>query len=600
MWSAAFHEGKLAIERLGLAALVWHERRVLLIALAASLVGPAAAMAVPFAAKLVLDEVIGQGRRELLFPIAIAAGLGVVIQAGAAFAAAQLGALAGQRVVARLRQQLQRHTLRLPVGFFDSHQSGGLVSRVISDTEQVRNLLGAGVLQLVTGAISALLAFAVLVYINWQLTICLTAVLLLMTLSLTKGFTQLHPAFRAAAELQASLAGRLTQVLGGIRVVKTCGAERCEAHAFARDTHRILRVSVQASRRVSGLIATITLATGGVSLVLLVLGGQAVAAGAMTLGDLALFVFLLGLLSTPLVQAAAIGGDLGRARAALARIAEVLDLPAEDVGDVRKLPVPALAGAVVFDEVSYAYVPGRPVLSGVSFSALPGSITALTGPNGAGKSTLLALLMGLDTPTGGRILLDGRPLGSVRLREYRRHLGVVLQVNDLFDGTLRQNISYGRPSASAEEFRRAVRLAQCDEFVEPLPDGYETLVGERGVRLSGGQQQRVAIARAILADPRILLLDEATSQLDSESERLIQEALAVLCSGRTTFVIAHRLSTMRRADQILVLRRGAIVERGTHEELLARRGRNARSSEAQDRWQATSDSRPAEGHRAVG
>jgi len=584
MWSAAFHEGKTAIERLGLRALIWRERRVLLIALAAALIGPVAAMAVPFAAKLVIDEVIGQGRRELLFPIALAAGLAVVIQAGAAFGAAQLGALAGQRVVARLRQRLHRHTLRLPVGFFDSHQSGSLVSRIISDTEQVRNLLGAGVLQLVSGALSAVLAFAVLAYISWQLSIVITAVLLVVSLSLTKGFTRLHPAFRAAAELQASLAGRLTQVLGGIRVVKTCGAERCEAQEFARGTHRVMRVSVQASRRVSGLIATIALANGGVSLVLLVLGGQAVAAGAITLGDLALFVFLLGLLSTPLVQAAALGADLGRAFAALARVAEVLDLPTEDAGDLRKLPVPSLGGGVVFDEVSYAYVPGRPVLSGVSFSAPPGSITALTGPNGAGKSTLLALLMGLDAPTGGRILLDGRPLASVRVREYRRHLGVVLQADHLFDGTLRQNICYGRPGASAEEFRRAVRLAHCDEFVESLPCGYETVVGERGVKLSGGQRQRVAIARAILADPRILLLDEATNQLDSESERLIQEALAVLCGGRTSFVIAHRLATIQRADQILVLQSGAVVERGTHEELLGRRGRYARSCAIQEWW----------------
>jgi subfamily B ATP-binding cassette protein MsbA len=410
-----------------------------------------------------------------------------------------LGALAGQRVVAQLRQRLQWHTLRLPTGFFDAHQSGGLVARIISDTEQVRNLLGAGVLQVASGVLSAVLAFTVLVYIDPWLTFLTAALLLVMLLALTRAFSGLHPAFRSVAELQAELAGKLTQVLGGIRVVKTCGAERLEAHAFTRDTHRVLRVSLHASRRVSALIATIALASGVVSLVLLVLGGQAVAAGAITLGDLALFVFLVGILSTPLMQAAAIGSDLGRAWAALARIAEVLALPTEDVGDTRRLPVPAVTGGVVFDDVSYAYLPGRPVLSGVSFSAPPGSITALTGPNGAGKSTLLSLLMRLDNPTAGRILLDGRPLGSVRLREYRRHLGVVLQANDLFDGTLRQNICYGRPGATTGEFRRAVRLACCDEFVDRLPDGYDTLVGERGVRLSGGQRQRVAIARAMLA-----------------------------------------------------------------------------------------------------
>jgi ABC-type multidrug transport system fused ATPase/permease subunit len=284
------------------------------------------------------------------------------------------------------------------------------------------------------------------------------------------------------------------------------------------------------------------------------------------------------------METAAIGSELGRALAALARIREVLDLPVEDAGEPGRLRLPALAGGVLFDDVSYAYVPGRPVLRGVNFFAPPGSTTALTGPNGAGKSTLLGLLMGFDEPTAGQILIDGLPLGALRLREYRRHIGVVLQGNELLDGTIGENIRYGRPAASVEELRRAARLAHCDEFVETLPDGYETVVGERGVKLSGGQRQRVAIARAILADPRILLLDEATNQLDSESERLIQEALAALCGGRTTFVIAHRLATIRRADQILVLQSGAVVERGTHEELLGRRGGYARLCAGQGWW----------------
>jgi ATP-binding cassette, subfamily B, putative efflux pump len=564
---------RASIRPLNLKTLIWLERRVLLPALAASIVGPLAAMALPFAAKLVVDEVIGNGRGELLLPVALGAVVGLMIQAGAAYGAAQFGAIAGQRVATRLRQRLQRHTMRLPVRFFDSQQSGALVSRVITDTDQVRNLLGSGMLQLVSGGLSAAIAFAVLWSVDWRLTAILTAMLLMVLLGLTRGFHRLHSTFRTAAELQAVLTGRLTQVLGGIMVVKTCAAERREAHRFARDTHRLLQASVQASRGVSTLIAAIALAIGGVSLVLLVLGGQAVVAGGMTLGDLALFVFLLGMLSTPLIQAAAIGGELGRAFAAIARIGEVLDLPVEDPTEPSRLPVPALAGGVVFDDVSYAYVPGRPVLRGVNFFAPPGSTTALTGPNGAGKSTLLGLLMGFDEPTAGHILIDGLPLGALRLREYRRHLGVVLQGNELLDGTIRENIRYGRPAASGEELRRAARLAHCDEFVEGMPDGYETVVGERGVKLSGGQRQRVAIARAMLADPRILLLDEATNQLDSESERLIQEALAALCGGRTTLVIAHRLATVQRADQILVLQSGAVVERGTHEELLLRGGR---------------------------
>jgi ABC-type multidrug transport system fused ATPase/permease subunit len=573
-----------AMRRLNLKMLFWRERRVLLPAVAASMVGPVAGMALPFAAKLVVDEVIGKGRRQLLVPIALGAVAGLMIQAGAAYGAAQLGAIGGYRVATRLRQRLQRHTMRLPVRFFDSQQSGALVSRIITDTDQVRGLLGSGVLQLVSGAFSGAVAFAVLWFINWRLTALLSVLLVAALWGLTRRFHGLHSTFRRAAELQAALAGRLTQVLGGIMVVKTCAAERREAHRFTRDTHRLLRASVEASRGVSGLIAAIALASGGVSLVLLVLGGQAVVAGAMTLGDLTLFIVLAGLLSTPVVQTAAIGSELGRALAALARIGEVLDLPVEDAAERGRLGLAALAGGVLFDDVSYAYVPARPVLRGVNFFAPPGSTTALTGPNGAGKSTLLGLIMGFDEPTAGQILIDGLPLGALRLREYRRHIGVVLQGNELLDGTIAENIRYGRPAASGVEFRRAARLAHCDEFVETMPEGYETLVGERGVKLSGGQRQRVAIARAILADPRILLLDEATNQLDSESERLIQEALGTLCSGRTTFVIAHRLATIQRADQILVLQSGAVIERGTHEELLGRRGRYARSCATQGWW----------------
>jgi len=562
-------------KQLQLGLLVWRERRLLFAALAASVVAPLAGMALPFAVKLMVDDVIGHGRGDLLVPIALLAAAGLMVQAGATYGASQWGAVGGQRVATRLRQQLQRHTIRLPARFFDSQQSGSLVSRIITDTEQVRNLLGYGVLQLVSAALTGVVAFAVLWSINWRLTAVLTGLLLVMMVGLSRGFRGLDTTFRTAAELQAALAGRLTQVLSGIMVVKTCAAERREVHRFARDTHGILRASVAASRRVSGLIAAIALAIGAVSLVLLVLGGQAVAAGGMTLGDLTLFIVLVGLLSTPVVQTAAIGSELGRAVAALGRIAEVLELPLEDGNGSqsgrapRPLRLPAHPASIELDRVSYAYVPGCPVLRDVSFTAPPGTVTALTGPNGAGKSTLLGLLMGLDVPSSGRILLDGRPLSELRLGEYRRSLGVVLQQSQLFDATVEENIRYGRPAASAAEFRQATRLAHCDEFVERLPDGYQTAVGERGVKLSGGQRQRVAIARAILADPRILLLDEATNQLDEESERLIQEALAALCEGRTALVIAHRLSTMRRADQVLVLESGAIVDRGREEPVYA-------------------------------
>jgi subfamily B ATP-binding cassette protein MsbA len=537
---------------------------VLLLALAASIVAPAASMVMPFAAKLVVDDVIGRRRTDLLLRIAFAAGLGLAVQSGATYLAAHLGALGAGRVVTRLRRQLQRHVLRLPARFFRTQQSGALAARIIGDTDQIRGLAGPEILQVVSAAVSAAIAFVVLWFTNWQLTAMLAVLLGVLTLALARGLDRLHPSYRTTSELQAGLAGRLTEVLGGIIVVKSCAAERREAYRLAQESHQLLRASISTSRHVSRLIATIALAIGGVSLVLLVVGGQAVAAGAMTLGDLALFVVLAGMLTTPLMQAAAIGNDLGRGLAALARIAELMACDCEDERSPGGPPVPACAPSVVFDDVSYGYQASHTVLQRVSFSAPPGSVTAVTGPNGAGKTTLLGLLMGLDLPTRGHILLDGVPLVSLRMSEYRRSLGVVLQQTHLFRGTIRENIRYGRPQASLTEFRRAARAAHCDEFVERLPQGYETQVGEWGVRLSGGQRQRIAIARAILGDPRILLLDEVTTGLDSESERLLQEALAALCSGRTAFVITHRPATIQRADQILVLRAGTIVERKTY------------------------------------
>lgn len=555
---------RTALRRVDAAAFLRGERRVLLLALAASIVAPAASMVLPFAARLLVDDVIGRSRTDLLLPIAGAAGLGLAVQAGAAYAAAHLGALGAGRVATRLRRRLQRHVLRLPARFLQSQQSGALAARIIGDTDQIRGLAGPEMLQVVSAAVSAAIAFAVLWFTNWQLTALLAVLLGVLTLALVRGLDRLHPAYRITSELQAGLTGRLTEVLGGIVVVKSCAAERREAHCFAQESHRLLRASISNSRHVSRLIATIALAIGGVSLVLLVVGGQAVAAGAMTLGDLALFVVLTGMVTSPLMQAAAIGNDLGRGLAALARIAELMASEAEDERRPGALAVPACAPGVIFDDVSYGYQARQPVLRRVSFSAPPGSVTAVTGPNGAGKTTLLSLLMGLDLPTSGCILLDKVPLVSLRISDYRRSLGVVLQQTHLFRGTIRENICYGRPQASLAEFRRAARSAHCEEFVERLPQGYDTQVGEWGVRLSGGQRQRIAIARAILRNPRILLLDEATAGLDSESEQLFQEALAALCSGRTTFVITHRLATLQRADQVLVLRAGAIVERGTY------------------------------------
>lgn len=543
-------------------ALLWRERRLVGLGLVAVLINRLAALALPVSAKLVIDGVIGQRRTGLLLPIAVAAGAAILVEAATAFVLSQAGALAGQRTIARLRRRLQAHALRLPVAFFDSSRTGTMVSRIMGDAEQLRTLVGAGAVQLVSGGLTAALALIVLFAVDWRLTALVFALVLLVAIGLTTAVGGLQSRFRCLSEGQAELTSRLAETLGGIRVVKSYVAERREEYAFARAAHRLVREALRAGTGVSALISAIALATGGVSLVLLVLGGHAVAAGAMTLGDLALYVFLVGLLGTPLIQAAAIGSELGRAFAALGRIREFLDLPTEEIEDRGRVPLSGMVGTVVFDRVSYAYVPGRLALRQVSFRAAAGTTTALVGRSGAGKSTLCRLLLAFDQPTSGRILIDGRDLALLRRRDYRRRLGVVLQDDVLFDGTVADNIRYGCPEAGPPALRRAARLAHCDEFVEMLPDGYDTVVGERGVKLSGGQRQRVAIARALLADPRILILDEATSHLDAKSEVLVQDGLRALRSGRTTFVIAHRRSTIETADQVILLERGEVVEGG--------------------------------------
>ena len=541
-------------------ALLWRERRLVGLGLVAVLINRLAALALPVSAKLVIDDVIGQRRTGLLLPIAVAAGAAILVEAATAFVLSQAGALAGQRTIARLRRRLQAHALRLPVAFFDSSRSGSMVSRIMGDAEQLRTLVGAGAVQLVSGGLTASLALIVLFAVDWRLTALVFALLLLVAIGLTTAVGGLQSRFRCLSEGQAELTSRLAETLGGIRVVKSYVAERREEYAFARAAHRLVREALRAGTAVSALISAIALATGGVSLVLLVLGGRAVAAGAMTLGDLALYVFLVGLLGTPVIQVAAIGSELGRAFAGLGRIREFLDLPTEEIEDRGRVPLSGIAGMVVFDRVSYAYVPGRLALRQVSFRAAAGTTTALVGRSGAGKSTLCRLLLAFDQPTSGRILIDGRDLALLRRRDYRRRLGVVLQDDVLFDGTVADNIRYGCPEAAPAALRRAARLAHCDEFVEMLPDGYDTVVGERGVKLSGGQRQRVAIARALLADPRILILDEATSHLDVESEVLVLDGLTALRSGRTTFVIAHRRATIESADQVILLERGEVVE----------------------------------------
>ncbi|HEY7700523.1 MAG TPA: ABC transporter ATP-binding protein, partial [Vicinamibacteria bacterium] len=452
-------------------------------------------------------------------------------------------------------------------------KSGELISRVMSDAEGIRNLVGTGLVQLVGGLLTASIALAVLFYLNWQLTTLTLVVLSLFGGVMAYAFVKLRPLFRERWELNAKTTGRLGEALGGIRIVKAYTAEKREERIFTENVHGLFRNVAKSVTAISGISSFSTLIMGAVGVLMIVVGGQAILAGRMTLGDFVMYIFFTGLVAAPLVQISSIATQLSEAFAGLDRIREIRRLKTEDDQDRAREPLKSLQGEVRFESVGFEYREGIPVLKDVSFVAPAGTSTALVGSSGSGKSTLISLVLTFNRPKAGRILVDGHDLAMVRLRDYRAQVGVVLQDNFLFDGTVRENICYSRPDATLEEIREVSRIAHCDEFVEAFPESYETVVGERGVKLSGGQRQRIAIARAILANPRILVLDEATSSLDSESEAMIQDGLRSLRAGRTTFVIAHRLSTIMSADQILVLEHGEIVERGRHEELLARRGR---------------------------
>jgi subfamily B ATP-binding cassette protein MsbA len=564
-------------------ALIWEQRGRLAVGLLLMIVSRLAGLVLPASSKYLIDEVLGKGRGELLLPLAAAAAAAAVVQAGTSLALSQLLGVAAHRMITELRRQVHRHVLRLPVAYFDSVKSGELVSRVLNDAEGIRNLVGTGLVQLVGSVFTAIAALAVLLWLDWRLTLLTLGVMLAFAAGMGMAFKRMRPLFRQRGQIQAELTGRLAESIGGVRVVKAYTAEKREERVFARGAHRLLR---NVGKTITGSAAVgsfSTLVFGAVGVLMMVFGGRAILAGEMTLGDFVMYVFFTGLLAAPMVQIAHIGTQLSEAFAGLDRIREVQKLATEDADDDGRLPLPALRGEIEARDVTFEYLPDEPVLREVSFHAPAGTTTALVGPSGSGKSTLLHLVLAFARPRSGRLLVDGQDLAEVRLRDYRAQVGVVLQDNFLFDGTVRENIVYSRPDATDAEVREVARIAHCAEFVEAFPDGYETVIGERGVKLSGGQRQRLAIARAILADPRILILDEATSNLDSESEAQIQDALRALRRGRTTFVIAHRLSTITSADQILVLDGGRIVERGTHRELLARGGRYRALYEAQHR-----------------
>jgi subfamily B ATP-binding cassette protein MsbA len=565
--------------------LVWDARWRLLVGSVLLLISRLAGMVLPASTKYIGDEIFLKQQYQLIKWVAVAIGISTLVQGVTSFALSQILGVAAQRAITNMRKRVQTHIERLPVSYFDSTQSGQLISRIMNDAEGIRNLVGTGLGQILGSIVTASIAIGVLFYLNWQLTLATMAVLLIFGGALLYAFKVLRPVFRERGQITAEVTGRLGESLGGIRIVKAYTAEKREELSFARGAHRLFRNVAKTVTGVSAISSFSSVVIGAIAVVMIVIGGNAVQGGTMTLGDLLMYISFTFLLAMPVIELTSIGTQVTEALAGLDRIREIMNKVTEDEEDESRQPLPVVDGAIDFDDVWFEYDEGVPVLKGVSFHADAGATTALVGSSGSGKSTILSLVLNFIQPTKGRVLADGKDLETIRLRDYRRRLGVVLQDNFLFDGTILDNIRFSKPQASAQEIKEVCRIANADEFIEKFPNGYETIVGERGVKLSGGQRQRIAIARALLADPRILILDEATSSLDSESEALIQEGLNNLRQGRTTFVIAHRLSTIRSADQILVVEAGEIVERGTHEQLVTMNGRYKQLYDKQYRFE---------------
>src|SRR3954452_22943462 len=530
----------------------WQEARVLIVArsgrltlgLVLMLINRVSGLVLPASSKYLIDDVIGKRHAELLVPLALDAGSETIGQAVLSFALSQVLGVAAQRAITDMRRRVEAHVARLPVGYFDSTKAGVLISRIMTDAEGIRNLVGNELVQLVGSLVTAVLALAYLLYLNWVLTLVNIVALGSFGAAMAIAFNRLRPLFRERGKINAEATGRLNETLGGIRIVKTYTAEKREELVFTKGVHRLFR---NVARSITGVSAITTFSTaiiGVIGVIMIIVGGRSILAGHMTIGDFLNYILFTGMLAAPVVQIASIGTQISEAFAGLDRIRELMQMATEDQEDASRAPLGEIGGEVVFEDVSFEYNPGVPVLKHVSFRAPAGTTTALVGSSGSGKSTLISLVMAFNRPLSGRIDVDRQDLSTVRLRDYRTQLGVVLQDNFLFDGSIAENIRYGSPDATLDEIKRVSRIAHADEFIEQFEQGYDTIVGERGVKLSGGQRQRVSIARAILADPRILVLDEATSSLDSESEALIQDGLKSLRHGRTTFVIAHRLSTI--------------------------------------------------------
>ena len=555
--------------------LVAPRKGLLLAGMALMAVNRLAGLVLPYESKALFDKVFSSAHPQpRLLPIIIAAVFSaMVVQAITSFSLTQLLSKAGQRLIAELRRQVQRHVGLLSVAYYDENRTGTLVARIMTDVEGVRNLVGTGLVEFVGGMLTAVMVFFFLLHRSAKVTLTVFAVVGAFVFILQYGFKTIRPIFRERGKINAEVTGRLTESLGGVRVIKGYHAEEREATVFGAGVDRLLANVMKSLTMTSILGSASTTVLGLVSALVMWLGGNLVLHSQWTVGDYFQYNVFLAVMVAPVFQIVNIGTQLTEAFAGLDRTNEIMSELEENQTPERTEKMPPIRGTVQFENVEFAYEPEKPVLHGISFLAEPGTVTALVGSSGSGKSTIISLVCAFHSPTSGRVLVDDVDLAHVDLNTYRSQLGVVLQDSFLFDGTIRENILFSRPEATEEQFLFACKTARVDEFAERFPETYDTIVGERGVKLSGGQRQRLSIARALLAEPRILILDEATSSLDSESEAMIQAGLSKLMEGRTTFVIAHRLSTIRRAEQILVVEGGRIVERGNHEQLFAMGGR---------------------------
>ncbi|MFQ3212858.1 MAG: ABC-type multidrug transport system fused ATPase/permease subunit [Marivirga sp.] len=553
--------------------IIWPRRKYVLTGLVLIIISRLASLVLPGASKVLMDEVVPNGDIEQLKWLSFAVIIAIVVQAITSFGLTQILSVEAQHLIAELRSKVQAHIMKLPIGYFDNVKTGELVSRIMTDVEGVRNLVGTGLAQMIGGIITSIICLVILITISPMMTLYVLVPVSIFGLISLKAFSKIRPIFRKRGKINAEVTGRLTESLGGIRVIKGFNAELQEVKLFAEGVDRLFK-NVKASLTATSFItSSATLLLGLSSAGIMGIGGYMIINGELTFGDFLAFTLYLGFMIAPIVQMSNIGSQLTEAFAGLDRTDEILSQPVEDDDPKRVKVLERLDGNIRFNDVSFSYEEGNEVLSNISFQSERGTVTALVGTSGSGKSTIAGLVSSFLNPTSGQIFVDDQDLSELTLSSFRRNLGVVLQEDFLFEGTIRENILFPRPNASEDELNDAVKKAYVHQFTDKFELGLDTQIGERGVKLSGGQQQRIAIARAILADPKILILDEATSNLDTESEHFIQESLKELMEGKTTFVIAHRLSTIKRADQILVIEEGTIVEQGKHEELLSKQGR---------------------------